>query len=64
MSNEIHQRAKQVGSHGLAITELNSFHGVAKHLNGNFLVPRNYNVQNKLRVQVRQVPQTSITGSS
>jgi hypothetical protein len=47
MSNEIHQRAKQVSSHGLAVTELNSFHGVAKHPNGNFLVPRDYNVQNK-----------------
>jgi hypothetical protein len=64
MSNEILQRAKQVGSHGLAVTELDSFHGVSKHPHGNFLVPRNYNVQNKHRITVRQSPQTSITGSS
>jgi hypothetical protein len=53
MSNEIHQHAKQVGSHRLAITKLNSFHSVAKHPHGNFLAPRNYNVQNKLKVTVR-----------
>jgi hypothetical protein len=64
MSNEIHQRAKQVGSHGLAVTELNSFHSVAKHPHGNFLVPRDFNVQNKHKVVVRQAPMTSISSSS
>jgi hypothetical protein len=64
MSNEIHQRAKQVGSHGLAVTELNFFHSVAKHPHGNFLAPRNYNVQNKLRVTMRQALITSISSSS
>jgi hypothetical protein len=64
MSNEILQRAKQVGSYRLAVTELNSFHGVSKHPNSNFLVPREYNVQNKYRVVVRQAPITSNTSSS
>jgi hypothetical protein len=64
MSNEIHQHAKQVGSHRLAVTKLNSFHSVAKHPHGNFLVPREFNVQNKHKVVVRQAPQSSITSSS
>jgi hypothetical protein len=54
MSNEILQHTKQVGSHGLAINKLNSFHGVAKHPHGNFLVPHVYNVQNKHKVVVHQ----------
>jgi hypothetical protein len=63
MSNEIHQHAKQVGSHGLAVTKLNSFHSVAKHPHGNFLVPHDFNVQNKHKVVVCQVPITSMTRS-
>jgi hypothetical protein len=58
MFNEIHQRAKQ-----LAVTELNSFYLVAQHPYGNFLVPRDFNVQNKHKVVVHQVPITSIRGS-
>jgi hypothetical protein len=64
MSNEIHQRAKQLGSHGLAVTELNSFHSVVKHPHGNFLVPRDFNVQNKHKMVVRQAPQAGISSSS
>jgi hypothetical protein len=64
MSNEIHQHAKQVGSHGLAVTKLNSFHSVAKHPHGNFLTLRNFNVQNKHKMVVHQVPQAGITSSS
>jgi hypothetical protein len=63
-TNDINVRARSIGNHGLATTQLTAFNGYSKHPQGNFYVPNSFNVQNKHRVIVRQAPLNSVNSAS
>eukprot|EP01127_Copromyxa_protea_P020655 TRINITY_DN692_c0_g1_i17.p2 TRINITY_DN692_c0_g1~~TRINITY_DN692_c0_g1_i17.p2 ORF type:complete len:380 (+),score=32.86 TRINITY_DN692_c0_g1_i17:2007-3146(+) len=63
-TNNIQHRAKAVGGHGLAVTEITNFNGYGKHPIGNFMVPMDYSTHNKHRISVLQAPTTTVQSST
>lgn len=64
MSNQTVQRAKDIGAHELAVTPLSQYGDWVKHPRGNFLVPREFDVQLKHKATVRQAPLNAVNGSA